>query len=73
MTQAQMQDILHLPVPERLRIAEAIWDSLEEDHDSLRINDRERELLDQRLDAFLADPEDMLTWPEVKARLTRRA
>ena len=71
MTKAQLQEILELPAPERLRVAEAIWDSLEDAE--LPLTDAHRKLLDERLTAFLADPEDTLTWPELKARLERRS
>lgn len=30
-------------------------------------------VLDQRLDAFLANPDDTLTWPELKAKLQHPA
>jgi len=30
-------------------------------------------ILDQRLDAFLANPDDTVTWPELKAKLQRSA
>lgn len=70
--QAQLQEILTLPVPERLRVAEAIWESLEGEPAAFPLTDEQRQLLDRRLDAFLADPDDVLTWDEVKAGLRQR-
>lgn len=71
MTKAQLQEILELPVPDRLRVAEAIWDSLDEA--DIPLTDAHRKVLDERLAAFHANPDDTLTWPELKARLERRS
>jgi len=37
------------------------------------LTDALKAVLDQRLDAFLANPDDTLTWPELKAKLQRKA
>ncbi len=70
--QAQFQDILTLPVRERIRLAEALWESLGSEPEAFALNDDQRRLLDQRLDASLANPDDLLTWDEVKAGLGQR-
>ncbi len=67
--QTQLQKILTLPVRERLRLVEAIWESLGSEPEVPPLTDGQRRLLDQRLDAFLANPDDLLTWDEVKAGL----
>ena len=70
--QAQFQEILTLPVSERLRLAEALWESLSSEPDAFPLSDDQRRLLDQRLDACLANPDDLLTWDEIKAGLGQR-
>jgi putative addiction module component (TIGR02574 family) len=70
--QAQLQEILALPVSERLRLAEALWQSLEGEPEVFHLTDGQRQLLDRRLDAFLANPDDVLSWDEVKASLRHR-
>lgn len=73
MTRTQLQErILELPPSERLSLADAIWDSLEEERDSFSLTDSQRSTVHRRLDEFLAYPERALTWPELKARLAQR-
>ncbi len=70
--QPQLRKILALPVRERLRLVEAIWESLDREPEAPPLTASQRRLLDQRLDAFLANPDDLLTWDEVKAGLDQR-
>lgn len=58
---------LGLPAEERVRLVDALVQSLDDD-DSL-VSEAERELLDRRLDASHRDPAAGSPWPEVKARL----
>ena len=67
-----LAEILELPVEERVRIAQAIWDSVSELPDPYPLSDREREELDRRLDAYRRNPEAVSPWPEVKARILGR-
>jgi putative addiction module component (TIGR02574 family) len=53
-------------------LAEALWQSLERESDVFPLNDGQRQLLDRRLDAFLANSDDVLSWEEVKASLRQR-
>ena len=63
------EEALRLPVEDRLSLAERLWDSVEEDAVSLPLHDRQREILDGRLEAARQKPEAWLTWEEVKARV----
>lgn len=70
MTTAELKHrILELPVPERLAIAEAIWQSLE-DPDSLPLPEWQKNVLDERLAA--SKNEVGRTWEEVDAALWPR-
>ncbi len=60
MPEVTLQEIRELPVPGSQETDAPLADEL-------------KAVLDQRLDAFLADPDDTLTWPELKARLQRSA
>ena len=46
-----VNEILVLPVPERLRLVEAVWDSLAAEAASVPVPDWHREELDRRLGA----------------------
>ena len=66
MTKAQLQEqILELPIEERLEVAEAIWASLEASAES-PLPDWQRQLLDERIAAAEADPEAGTPRAEVK-------
>jgi len=58
---------LGLPAEERVRLVDALVQSLDDDDGP--VSEAERELLDRRLDAYHRDPAAGSPWPEVKARL----
>jgi len=67
MTQSDIrQQVLDLPEDERLEIADAIWESLE-DPDSLPLPAWQRELLDERLAS--AKHDEGKDWDEVKREI----
>ena len=47
--------LLELPVTERIRIVEDLWDSIAADQQALPLTAEQRAELDQRLDAYEAD------------------
>ena len=63
-------EILGLPVDERLRLVEEIWDSLAADPSSVPVPDWHRTELDQRLARHETDPQAAQPWNEVKASLS---
>jgi putative addiction module component (TIGR02574 family) len=63
--------LLELPATERLRIVEALWDSLVEIPEAVPISDDVREELDRRLAAYYEDPSSARPWDEVRAELFR--
>lgn len=70
MTLMQLQKMaMTLPVAERLQLAEAIWHSVDGDVGTPPLSKELRALLDQRLAAYHASPEDVVPWEEVKAQL----
>lgn len=69
MRAVEMSDVLALDVEERIRLAQAIWDSIVEVPERLVLTDVERQELDSRLEAYYRDPERGSSWSEVKARI----
>ena len=67
-----LADVLELDVDERLEFVQALWDSIAEVPESLPLTDREREILDERLDTYYRDGEAGSPWSEVRTRLTRK-
>ena len=47
--------LLELPVEERIRLVEDLWDSIAADQEALPLTPEQRAELDRRLDAYEAD------------------
>ena len=50
-----MSSILKLPLEDRIRLVEDIWDSIAAEQSSLELTDAQRMELDKRLDAYEKD------------------
>ncbi len=72
MSKVNLSDILELPASERLRLVQAVWDSIAEAPEALLLTEAERRLLDQQLDAYHPNPNEGSPWAEVKARPLKR-
>ena len=66
-------EILALPVAERMRLVEVIWDSISAVPDALPLTQWQKDELDRRLAEFEADPDSGATLEEVFARIRRAA
>lgn len=63
---------LELSIEERILLVEDIWDSIAAEQDQVPLTKAQKELLQKRLDAYEADPGNVVTWEEVKARVRAR-
>ena len=72
MSDSDIAEILKLPIEERLRLIETIWDSIAADPSAVPLTDAQREELDRRLDDLERDGPSGLPAEEVLAKLTRR-
>ena len=72
MSDADIAEILQLPVEERLRLVQLIWDSVASDASSVPLSDAHRAVIDERLAAHEANPDDVVTRDEVLAEARRR-
>ena len=68
-----LTDVLALPIAERLKLVEAIWDSIAEVPEAIAVTPAQQTELDRRLDEYMRDPTSGSPWPEVKARILNRA
>ena len=71
MKQELVAEILALPVAERVRLVEAIWDSISAVPDALPLTEWQKQELDRRLAEFEANPDEGSTLEEVFARIHR--
>jgi putative addiction module component (TIGR02574 family) len=69
--EAVLSEVQSWPAEERLRLIGEVWDRLtEEDHEPA-LPPELKALLDQRLAALETDPDDVLTWEQIKAHARR--
>lgn len=62
-----------LSVDDRLRLVDAIWDGMADEADALpTLSDAQRAELDRRLAEHEANPNDVVSWDEVRARILSR-
>jgi putative addiction module component (TIGR02574 family) len=66
-----VNDLLELPVSERLRLVEDLWDSIAEVPEAIELSEDQRADLDRRLEAYHKDPETGSPWNEVKERILK--
>ena len=67
-----MDNLRTLSIVERIRLVEDLWDSIASDQAALSLTDEQRAELDRRLDAYEANPEQLLTWDQVLEQLRGR-
>ncbi len=64
---ALLEEILRLPVEERLQLVEDIWDSIAATPETVPVPDWHKAELDRRLDN--PEPGPSLSWDDVRAKL----
>lgn len=62
-------EILELSISERLQIVEDIWDSIASDASDLPLSEELCSELDLRLEEFEENPDEGISWAELKGRL----
>ena len=50
-----VNDLLTLPLAQRLELVQTLWDSIAAEQNGPELTDADRQLIDQRLESFLAD------------------
>jgi putative addiction module component (TIGR02574 family) len=71
MKQISIAEILELPIAERIRLVELIWDSIAAVPEAVPISAELGAELDRRLAEFEADPEAGSAWEEVRKRIVQ--
>jgi len=62
----EIKDILKLSVDERIHLVQTIWDSIAVDTEVTEISDEHKKILDERLEAHKNNPNDIVSWDDVK-------
>ena len=66
-----LTEVQSWPPEDRLRLIEEVWDGLCDLGYEAELSVELMDLLDRRLAALDADPDDVLTWDEIKAHVRR--
>lgn len=61
-----------LGVDERLDLVEQIWDSIAADNATVPLTDPQRVELDRRIADHESDPDDVVSWENVKTSVSER-
>ena len=70
MTKSEVKDTaLQLPPEERLELVEVLWESL--DQESIPVHTWQKRILDERIAADDAAPNEGSSWPEVRERIEK--
>ena len=72
MKEGLVAEILELPVEERVRLVEAIWDSISAVPDAIPLTEWQRQELDRRLAEYEANPNSGITMQEVFSGLRKQ-
>ena len=67
-----LNQIITLSIQERIRIVQAILESIAAEQDYPDLTDFQKQELDRRIDDYEANPDNVLTWEEVKASVKAR-
>ena len=62
----------NLPLPERLELLDAVWESIIEDGYDPPLTTAQAEEIDRRLKAHEQNPNDVVEWNTIKAELDSR-
>ena len=64
-----IDEIKMLDITERIMLVEEIWDSIAKEQESVVLSEYEKEVLDARLASLDENPNDLLSWDEIKSKL----
>lgn len=69
MSTITMNEITQLSIPERIQLAQDIWDSIWSVPEDLELSEAQSQELDRRLQSYRQEPESSVPWDEVKQRI----
>lgn len=68
----QLSEILQLSVAERIQLVEDIWDSIAVVPEAVPLTDEQKAELDRRLESYRTNPNEGISWQELKDKLRQR-
>ncbi|MEB3212549.1 MAG: addiction module protein [Leptolyngbyaceae bacterium] len=68
-----LNEITALSVEDRILLVQAIWDSIAAEQVYPDLTESQKHELDCRIESHNADPDNVLTWEEMKASVRKQA
>jgi putative addiction module component (TIGR02574 family) len=62
----EIKKILEMSVDDRIHLVQTIWDSIALDTETSPISKEHKKILDERIKAHSDNPDDIVSWDEVK-------
>jgi len=69
---ATLNEIAALSIEDRILLVQAIWDSIAAEQAYPDLTETQKRELDRRIDNYDIDPDNILTWEEVKASIKKQ-
>lgn len=69
---ATLKEITALSIEDRIDLVQAIWDSIAAEKDYPDLTEAQQEELDRRIADREANPDNVLTWEEIKVSLKKQ-
>ncbi len=67
----QISEILQLSIAERIQLAEDIWDSIAAFPEAVPLTNEQKQELDRRLQAYAQNPDEGISWDELKEKMRK--
>ena len=68
-----LEKAMQLPIPERIKLVEDIWDSIAAVPEAIKLTDERMAEVERRLEDYRKDPTRVVPWEEAKKRLRQIA
>ena len=68
-----LNQIVALDIQDRIRLVQGILDSIAAEQVDTDVTEPQKRELDRRIDDYEANPDEVMTWAEVKASIKARA
>lgn len=69
---ATLNAITTLSVEDRILLVQAIWDSIAAEQGYPDLTETQKHELDRRIEGYESDPDNILTWDEIKAAVRKQ-
>jgi len=66
---ATLNEIASLSIEERIRLVQAIWDSIADEQAYPDLTETQKRELDHRIDDYEINPDNVMTWEEIKGSI----